>query len=243
MGLGGYLEFARMVRAKAKEAGIESENRALGFVGFLATVYFLGLAWWQGDQGALPAEWIAGGVIALVFLSFVCVLFRDDFLGGFHSLPATILGALLFGLLYSYLVRIYHQPEGTLIGIVFCLGVKGTDISAYLVGSTIGKTRYLKVSPGKTVAGSVAALFFGAAWFGGACALYPETFFGWPLGIVFGIILAVTSPLGDLAESLLKRYYGVKDSGTLLPEFGGFLDLIDSFVFSSFLFWCLLLWA
>ncbi|MEM7235634.1 MAG: phosphatidate cytidylyltransferase, partial [Planctomycetota bacterium] len=86
----------------------------------------------------------------------------------------------------------------------------------------------------------LSALVFGGLWFAGAGWLRPETFFEWPLGFLFGIILAIASSLGDLAESLLKRYYQVKDSSSLLPEFGGVLDLIDSFVFSAFLFWCLI---
>jgi phosphatidate cytidylyltransferase len=238
LGLAGFLEFAKMNGSLSKEGAARS--RALTALGLLATAYFLGLAWWQGaTQTQLSTEWLAGGIAALIFFSFVAILFRTEYAAPFPSLAPTVFGALLFGLLYSYLLRIYIE-HGTLVGVVFCLGVKGTDISAYLVGSSIGKHRYLKVSPGKTLEGSAAALVFGALWFGGAAWWRPEVFFEWPLGIVFGIILAVTSPLGDLAESLLKRCYGVKDSGALLPEFGGVLDMIDSFLFSSFLFWCLL---
>ena len=78
------------------------------------------------------------------------------------------------------------------------------------------------------------------AWFCGAGYWLPEYFFEWPWAILFGIILSVSTQLGDLTESVLKRYYRVKDSASLLPEFGGVLDLIDSFLFSGFLFWCLL---
>ena len=236
LGVAGFLEFARMSGVSRRDA---SGSRALTSVGVLATAYFLGLAWWQGTSGPLPAEWLAAGVVALVLGSFVVVLFRAEFLRLVASLPATILGALLFGLLYSYLLRIY-VAHGTFVGVVFVLGVKGTDISAYLVGSSIGRRRYLRVSPGKTVEGSLAALVFGASWFAGAGALAPDVFFSWPLGLLFGSVLAVTSAVGDLAESLLKRYYGVKDSGALLPEFGGVLDLIDSFLFSGFVFWCVI---
>ena len=117
-------------------------------------------------------------------------------------------------------------------------GVKGTDIAAYLVGTAIGRHHFLKVSPGKTIEGSLAAVFFAALWFGGAGAALSEYFFEWFEGGALGIILAIASASGDLTESLIKRHYGVKDSGRLLPEFGGVLDLIDSFLFSAFLFWC-----
>ena len=212
---------------------------AVGFVGLLGTGYFLGLAWWEAAHEPLGAVWVTGGIGGLVFLAFVCVLFREHFVESFAALQPVVLGVLLFGLLYSYLLRIYHLDDGTLIGAVFLLGVKGTDIVAYLLGTAIGRHKFLAVSPGKSVEGSTAALVFGALWFSGAGACWPGVFFDWSWGIAFGIILAVTSALGDLAESLLKRSYRVKDSGSLLPEFGGVLDMIDSFLFSGFLFWIL----
>ena len=64
--------------------------------------------------------------------------------------------------------------------------------------------------------------------------------FPWPRGILLGIILSVASQVGDLSESLIKRYYQVKDSGILLPEFGGVLDLTDSFSYCGLLFWLFL---
>jgi len=81
-----------------------------------------------------------------------------------------------------------------------------------------------------------------AAWFGLAAnsGYVADLKFGWLPAIALGIILAFSAVIGDLSESLIKRLYGVKDSGSLLPEFGGVLDIIDSFIFSGFVFWYLL---
>ncbi len=125
-------------------------------------------------------------------------------------------------------------------GFFFVLGVKGNDIAAYFTGRAIGRHTFLKVSPKKTLEGCAAAVIFSAVWFVGASLLWPGRFFHWPQAILLGIIFSVTVQVGDLAESLIKRSCGVKDSAALLPEFGGVLDLIDSTIFSGFLFWSLL---
>ena len=87
----------------------------------------------------------------------------------------------------------------------------------------------------------MAGLILTAGWFSGAAHLgyLAPVKIGWPGGIAFGIILGVSAAIGDLSESLMKRLYGVKDSGSLLPEVGGVLDMIDSFIFSGFVFWVL----
>jgi len=78
---------------------------------------------------------------------------------------------------------------------------------------------------------------FSVLWFTGAMAVRPEPVFPWPWGVLLGIILSIASQMGDISESLFKRYYQAKDSGVVLPEFGGILDLIDSFTYCGFLFW------
>lgn len=103
------------------------------------------------------------------------------------------------------------------------------DAAAYLVGRKIGKHKLApKISPGKTVEGSVAGLL-GAVLFVGAL--------GWWVGLpvwsaaLLGVTLGVVGQLGDLFESWLKRRAGVKDSGALLPGHGGVLDRFDSLLF------------
>ncbi|HFB53287.1 MAG TPA: phosphatidate cytidylyltransferase [Sulfurimonas autotrophica] len=104
-----------------------------------------------------------------------------------------------------------------------------TDIGAYAVGKSIGKTPFCETSPNKTMEGVVGGIVI--ATLGGM-------FFGLPivdLGVSFLISLAVaiSSIFGDLFESSLKRQAGVKDSGDLLPGHGGMLDRIDGYLFGG----------
>ena len=242
MGLVGYLEYSKM--ATGRTLCLQS------LPGFLATAWFLGLACWDwGAKGFVPGagelELVIAGVFALVLLSFLVVLFRSDFSEGAGKIASTVLGALLCGLFFSFMIRIYCRSEDVLTGAVFVFGVKLTDIGGYVVGSTIGRIKFLKVSPNKTLEGFLAGFVLVGAWFALAAdsGYVVDLKFGWLPAIAFGIILAFSAAIGDLSESLLKRLYGVKDSGSLLPEFGGVLDMIDSFIFSGFVFWCLLYWS
>jgi phosphatidate cytidylyltransferase len=107
------------------------------------------------------------------------------------------------------------------------------DSAAYFAGKALGRHKLAPVvSPKKTWegaaggwAGSVLGAAIGGLWF------FPD----WDLGtwIVVGTAAAVTEQVGDLAESLLKRAYGVKDSGTLLPGHGGMLDRVDGMLFAA----------
>ncbi|SFV69813.1 Phosphatidate cytidylyltransferase [hydrothermal vent metagenome] len=104
-----------------------------------------------------------------------------------------------------------------------------TDIGAYFVGKSIGKTPFCKTSPNKTlegVFGGVAVATVAGAFFG----LYVVDFW---TAIVISLAVSATSIFGDLFESSLKRTAGVKDSGSLLPGHGGVLDRIDGYLFGG----------
>jgi phosphatidate cytidylyltransferase len=106
-----------------------------------------------------------------------------------------------------------------------------------LVGRIVGRRPLIpRVSPNKTVEGAVGGLV-GAA-LTGALAV---RLFGLDLpvgvGLSLGAVIGVVGQLGDLAESLLKRQAGVKDSGNLIPGHGGMLDRIDALLFSFALGW------
>ncbi len=150
--------------------------------------------------------------IALTLLVFVYV----GVLGGFAGL----------------LLGLNGDGVGWLAGVVIC--AVGYDVVGWFVGSQTGRTPLLpRISPNKTleglVAGMIAAVVLGA-FVGGI--LHPWADYGVGAGILLGILVAVTAPIGDLAESMLKRDLGVKDLGTLLPGHGGILDRFDAILFA-----------
>ena len=118
------------------------------------------------------------------------------------------------------------------------------DIGAYLVGVSIGRHKlWPRISPKKSWEG-----FFGGLFFTATAAVFlgprmggvaPIPVWGW---IVFGIVLTLSAVAGDLVESAYKRRAGVKDSGTIIPGHGGFMDRFDA-MFLSLPFVYLLAWA
>lgn len=107
------------------------------------------------------------------------------------------------------------------------------DISAYMVGRQIGKTKLLpRISPGKTIEGSAGGVLGCALIAVGLYYLMPVE--GWEImdWVVIAVLTSTFATIGDLVESMLKRNLGIKDSGNLLPGHGGMLDRFDAFYFT-----------
>ncbi len=131
------------------------------------------------------------------------------------------------------------------------IATKMGDVGAYTFGRLIGGPKMTpRLSPGKTWAGGVGHLatagLCSVAWL---CWLGPMISTRWPAwsvvsAAVFGVVVGFAGLMGDLAESLIKRDVGVKDAPTLLPGFGGLLDLMDSLLLAgpvAYVLWNLLL--
>ncbi len=124
------------------------------------------------------------------------------------------------------LLLVFRLPNGRAFMLGAFAGVWAADIAAYFVGRLIGRARLCPaISPGKSVEGALAGVALGAVtaaviWM--LAARVPL-----PMAVGLGLLLAVASVLGDLAESAIKRVAGVKDSGRLLPGHGGLLDRMD----------------
>ena len=117
---------------------------------------------------------------------------------------------------------------------------KLTDIGAYLVGSAIGRDKLVPhISPGKTWQGFWGALtiaMIGSYVFWYVAGDQIPAISALDAGIL-GLLLPLVAVLGDLAESIMKRSLAVKDSGHVMPGIGGFLDLIDSVIFTAPVFY------
>lgn len=137
-----------------------------------------------------------------------------------------------FGLMNSlfYSGAVDQSRIGILIGMFVLIWT--SDVFAYLTGSLIGKHKlYERISPKKTWEGSMGGLFFAllAAYI--LSILVPQlTLVEW---MILTIIIVISGTIGDLAESMLKRNAGVKDSGTIFPGHGGVLDRFDAVIFAT----------
>ncbi|HEX8940967.1 MAG TPA: phosphatidate cytidylyltransferase [Candidatus Limnocylindrales bacterium] len=197
-------------------------------------------------EAAAPADLREPGLlVAAVGLVLAAVggFAEPDPRTGFAALVATAFGGLYIGLL-SFVVRLGalapDLPSGAPAAplgpvrawiLLLVLTVWAYDTAAYLVGSRFGRRRFLvHISPSKTYAGLAGGLA-GAVLVGLAAGW---ALAGSPLLLAgFGLLVGLAAQAGDLAESLLKRAAGAKDSGTLIPGHGGMLDRVDSFLFAA----------
>ncbi len=157
------------------------------------------------------------------------------------SRSAWAAGALVYsGMPFFAMTQLRGDTYEGFILILFLFGcVWGADVFAYFFGKTIGGPKLApKISPKKTWAGFIGSLIGAAAiswavvWFGGYKA-------GWAFFAVM-MLLAVGSQIGDLVESVIKRKFGVKDSGTIIPGHGGVLDRRDGLIFAGIILWLVL---
>jgi len=124
---------------------------------------------------------------------------------------------------------------GRYLPIILILSIWINDTMAYIVGSFIGKTPFSKISPKKTWEGTIggAILAVVAMAFAGHFLLDAA----WNISIAIPAIAAVIGTAGDLLESKIKRMAGVKDSGTMMPGHGGFMDRFDSLLLATPFAW------
>lgn len=196
-------------------------------LGFAFTIFFLFL---KNILELYPYTYIRA-IFALLF--FVIILEHFFLKLGKYSIiniALTIFMSIYIGFLLSFFIEIIGLTNGRTLLIFSLFSTWVGDIFAYLIGINFGKNHsFPYLSPNKTLEGAIGGLLGG-----GVCALAFYSIIPLNIYILFllGIVAAISGQIGDLFESLIKRNFGVKDSGTLIPGHGGILDCIDSILFS-----------
>lgn len=171
--------------------------------------------------------------LVLIFWLLLMQSFIHGTKDAIKNISVTIFGILYVFFLLSFAFTLRYLPHGICIFIMVLLISKFGDIGGYLFGRKYGKHKLVEfISPNKTIEGACFSLVSSTA-VAVIFNLIPQTrVMSLPWSIAFGITVGFSSMLGDLAESLLKRDVHVKDSGQMVPAFGGVLDIIDCLLIS-----------
>ena len=236
------LEYFRLVRAK----GVEPAGKTTLIVS-LALLISATIA-----PSVTDAMFCLGGTIICFYLLF------QPKIATIADISSSILGLFYTGYLPTFWVRLRvnlpnannssnlpldgYWPDSwlnpsqfpTALTLTFLVMacIWAADIGAYTMGKSFGRTKLSQISPKKTVEGAVFGILGSLI-----VAELGAWYFHFPVwqisGVMLGILIGITSLLGDLTESMMKRDAGVKDSGQLIPGHGGILDRTDSYVFTA----------
>ena len=175
-------------------------------------------------------------VIACLFTFVLQFIRREEAKDHLTSIAMTLFPLFYISWFLTFFIKIMHLSDGARLVAFVVIVTKAADVGAYFIGKKFGKTPLIpRISPKKTKAGAVGGLLSSvlAAFL---CGLFLVDI---PIvhTIMLGIILGVIGQVGDLAESLFKRDFEVKDSGKELPGLGGALDVMDSLLFTVPIFY------
>jgi len=218
------IEFYRIVRAQ----GVQP----LSWFGMIFAVLLIVNAYIQQYNVSFlpyPTDFILPLLLSLmVLVPLIWLLFRSNKDNAFINWGWTLAGILYTGWLLSYYVTIRQMDNGMgwLFLVLSCTAL--CDVGAYVVGSNLGKHAMASsVSPGKTWEGAAGGLAFAVITAVILAIAFQLPLYYWQM-VAAGLITGIFAEIGDLVESLLKRNMHTKDTGSLLPGHGGFLDRIDS---------------
>jgi phosphatidate cytidylyltransferase len=201
--------------------------RPATLLGLVAVAVFPLTAYWRGEAAFPLILFLSVVVGVLWFLLGVGGRARPT-----ANLGVTLLGIVWVGALGAFAALILDIPaEGVSILLVTVVAAVAADVGGFFVGRAAGRTPLIAASPNKTVEGLIGGVVTTLVAVFVVAVLLGIGPFSTGEALIFGLLTAIAAPLGDLAESLLKRDLGLKDMGSLLPQHGGLLDRFDGMLF------------
>lgn len=216
-----------------------------GFVVVGGVLAFHLVRYWQGTA------WDAPLLVGLALLAMFVHIVQFEKGGQQSAIDFAITAAGIFylGILGSYFMLVRHLPHGMWWTFTILPAIWWGDTGAYFIGSWIGKHKFApRLSPKKTWEGYIGGIFFAVLGTPLLVKLYYSLGLTPEYGItlwnaaILGLVMSVFATLGDLGISMLKRQFGLKDTGMILPGHGGMLDRIDSWIWGLPIGYYLVTW-
>ncbi len=216
----GSIELCAMYRAK----GIVSSPVLMALSGWAGLVV---CGFVPSSSMGVEAVGMAGSAALAVLVSSMVYSARNERPEGVvASTGAALLAFVYLGMALGFVLLVRREHEAWMLLWVL-VTTKSCDIGAYFTGRLIGRTKLIEwLSPGKTWEGLAGGLVLSGVVGGFGSQWASQLSLAWGVGI--GVALGLVGQVGDLLASLLKRDAGLKDSGSGLPGFGGWLDVLDS---------------
>jgi phosphatidate cytidylyltransferase len=229
----GLYEYRNM----ARKAGLAIGGRSIyvfGLLMLLASQPWLRAGIWFIPAGIPWREIVLGAY--LIWVMVVEVVRPSE--RPLERMMTSLFGMMYIPFLLSFGLLLRYYPDGTLgfwYAMIAAVGAFSSDVGAYTFGGLFGKRKLApEISPNKTLEGSIGGLLFSALMLflmQEAIRSFIPNVRVWEIWM-FAILVSSAAQLGDLAESVIKRSLGAKDSGTFLPGHGGLLDRLDSLLFA-----------
>ncbi|NOQ43558.1 MAG: CDP-archaeol synthase [Dehalococcoidia bacterium] len=224
----GILEFCNMM-------GL-SKRHPLTLFGLVGVLLFVLVAHVEGNYSA-PL------LTSIAIFSLIWLLFQRSVKDAANNWAWSLSGIIYIGWLLSHFIPLRDLEGGREWVLFVVLATFAADTAAFFIGRAWGRHSLSpRISSGKTWEGAVGG-FLGAIAASLILTLLLNLSIPYWQSVVLGALIGIFAPLGDLAESMLKRSTGLKDSGTLIPGHGGILDRLDSILFTVVIVYYYVIWV